>query len=133
MLQTRTIAGGVVDRTVRLALQSFSQLDTPLGLHLGYTQQSGTHDCDDETGYDAKDTFPDLLYCGPIVNVQAVECSNQSTTDNKANGEADERAPPYLRLSVTSFSMESKETDLIPELAVYRSVLIFPKLLFDKG
>ena len=49
------------------SLNGSGELDTPLGLKLGDTEQGSSHDADDDGGKDPEDTLPDIFGPSPAV------------------------------------------------------------------
>ena len=98
MLESR-VGVGVRDG-VRLGLQGFGELETPLLLHLGDAQESSTHERDDNRGDDGENTLVDVLSWAPVVSAIAVEGADQTAAGDEAYQKPCERAVPYLGRSV---------------------------------
>lgn len=76
--------------------ERFGELDTPLVLKLGYAEKGCTHDGDDKRSKDAERPLPDVFSAGPLVFSQAVEGSDQASTDDNANDQTQGSAKPNL-------------------------------------
>lgn len=79
-----------------LGLERLCQLDTPLGLKLGYAEQRCTHCSDDESSNETERALPDVLSSGPSVFANAIECSDYSSASNDTNEKAQTGPPPNL-------------------------------------
>jgi hypothetical protein len=87
-------------------LETLGQLDTPLLLHLGDTEQRGTEDGDDDRGDDSERALPVVLGLGPLVLAEVVEDADQSTADGQADEEAQGRTVPDLWKSLARVFVE---------------------------
>ena len=89
-LESTTLLGGVFN------LERFRELDTPLVLKFGHAEKGSTHDGYDEGCKDAERSLPDVLGAGPLVFAQAIEGSDQASTDDDADDQTQDSAKPYL-------------------------------------
>ncbi|RDW67574.1 hypothetical protein BP6252_08970 [Coleophoma cylindrospora] len=82
-------------------LEALEQLEAPFRLQLGDAQHGHAHNGDNHRRDHAEDTFPDVLAVAPFIHAEDVEGSNEQAAQEKADGEANGGAEPYLARRVS--------------------------------
>ena len=87
-------------------------------MHLGDAQKGSTEDADDQRCEHGERSFPVILRVGPFVLAEAIEGSNQTSTDDQAEEQAEGCAIPDLGRSEVGTGHGEGESYLLDELAI---------------
>ena len=117
-------------------LELSGELDAPFVLELGDAEKSSAHDTDDQGCYKTKGAFPNVFGACPFVLPEAVESSDQASTDDETDGKAHSSSHPDLFDSKDKYLCREDcawQTYLAHELFVSSSISIWSQGLLQEG